>query len=265
MDIIERNFFNLIRSGGLNEFVPLEPMSAYKWRKLMAIATEKHIEGMIIKGLRHHQYDTEAGIPKELQADNSTTEGFDINETQTALASFFLNKRLNKIHYNELHAIDTSVETLELLDIIIRCITAMLNSDASINRLLRLGIFLRSKGDKVDFIKLDNWLRMLHLQRMAQLQGCILIQAFGFEQDELPFVHKQEPDTGHLLDYSFKHADDEYEEWHIKENRSPFLKTNSRALVHKLRRCNRYFKYAPLEAFSNLLHNIARSLSEIEE
>ena len=34
MNIIQRNFFRLLRSGALNEFVSLEPMSHYKWQQL---------------------------------------------------------------------------------------------------------------------------------------------------------------------------------------------------------------------------------------
>ncbi len=55
-----------------------------------------------------------------------------------------------------------------------------------------MGNYLRTKGDKVDFVKLEKWLRKLRIQRMAQLQGSVLIPFFEFEQDEIPFVRRVE-------------------------------------------------------------------------
>ena len=69
----------------------------------------------------------------------------------------------------------------------------MLNRGINLDAIIRLGQFLRNKGDKVDFLKLEKWLSALHLQRMAQLQGSILIAVFGFEKDEIDFVKKEEP------------------------------------------------------------------------
>ena len=66
MDIVQRNFFSLIRSGGLNEFVGLEPMSPFKWRQLMAMAIGRKVEDTMLQGLRHHQYDRDIEIPGEL-------------------------------------------------------------------------------------------------------------------------------------------------------------------------------------------------------
>ena len=265
MDIIERNFFSLIRSGGLNEFVALEPMSPYKWRRLMAMAIDRHVEDTVTKGLRSHQYDMGIEIPRELFNVNTSPTPSAQATARPPLANRLLNHRLETIRRDELHAIDTSVDTLELLDIIIACITTMLNSDVSIRQLLRLGVFLRTRGNRADFVKLDQWLTRLHLQRIAQLQGCILMTGFGFEQDELPFVHRVEPAASQLLNRSLHHGDREYEEWQVSDNKPIFVKTNSRALFRNLRRCMRYLAYAPLEAISNLLGNMARSISEIEE
>ena len=51
-----------------------------------------------------------------------------------------------------------------------------------------MGRFLRKKGDKVDFIKLESWFHKLGVNRMAQLHGSVLISLFGFHIDELPFM-----------------------------------------------------------------------------
>ena len=53
-----------------------------------------------------------------------------------------------------------------------------------------MGEYLRTRGNKVDFVKLENWLNTLKLSAMAELQGNVLISVFGFEEDEIPFVTK---------------------------------------------------------------------------
>ena len=86
----------------------------------------------------------------------------------------FLNRRLAKIQKEEPHVIDTSMETVYLLRLIVSNANAMLSGGISIRGIIQLGQYLRTRGDKVDFVKLDNWLTKLHLQRMAQLEGSVL-------------------------------------------------------------------------------------------
>ena len=54
LDIIKRNFFRILRSGALNEFESLEPMSAYKWNKLTSLVMAQGVEKIAQKGLRNH-------------------------------------------------------------------------------------------------------------------------------------------------------------------------------------------------------------------
>ena len=95
-----------------------------------------------------------------------------------------LRKRLKKIQTEERHHIDASMITLDLLNIIVKNTESILNSGISLKYITEIGSFLRTKGDKVDFVKLDNWLSSLHIQRMAQLEGSILISVFGFDEEE---------------------------------------------------------------------------------
>ena len=37
MDVIKRNFFALLQTGAFGKMQHVEPMSAYKWRKLFAM------------------------------------------------------------------------------------------------------------------------------------------------------------------------------------------------------------------------------------
>lgn len=265
MDIVKRNFFGLIRSGAFNEFVAIEPMSPFKWRQLAAMTIGKDVCRPVSVGIRNHQYDKWVTIPQNLlpETEEDTRPATDTKHTE--LANFWLKRKLHKIRENEIHAIDTSTETLELLDIMLACITTMLNHDVSIRQLIRLGVYLRTKGDKVDFVKFENWLHRLHIYRIAGLQGCFLIAAMGFEADELPFVHGMEKNTEKLLEYALTRKQCEYEPWHVNDANPVFIHTNSKALWWRIHRCWHYMRYAPIETVSNLIMSMANSIAEVEE
>lgn len=142
----------------------------------------------------------------------------------------------------------------------------MLNNGISLDGILELGRYLRKKGNRVDFVKLDNWLKELHLQHITQLQGSILISVFKFEQSEIPFAQKLEPAAAKLALRSINHtAIDTAKDWNFRQSKSGFVKNNSAALRKNLRRSIKYINYAPIETMSNFINNFARSLSEIEE
>lgn len=263
MDVITRNFFRLLRSGALNEYETLEPMSAFKWGRLAQMVRVQHVEGAAQKGIRNHQYDRMMNIPPRLVGEARP-------EAPAAepprLSNRLLNRRLRKIEQSERHAIDTNVGSLEVLRIIVANVSDMLNKGTMLHGIIQLGTYLRNKGDKVDFVKLDTWLSKLHIRRMAQLQGSMLMAVFNFEQDELPFVQHVEPSAYRLVLRSVHHsASDTAEEWHFRQSRSGFVTNNSTLLRRNLRRSLRYIVFAPIETISNYLNNFARSLQEIEE
>ncbi len=125
----------------------------------------------------------------------------------------------------------------------------------------------RTRGDKVDFVKLEKWrLAKLRIQRIAQLEGSVLITFFDFEQDEIPFVHHIE--RGRLQ------ADAPLSSTITSWTSRPFSLSRPAAALYaprggtmrkNLRRSMRYLQYAPIETMSNFMNNFFRSLSEIEE
>lgn len=263
MNIITRNFFRLLRSGALNEYEPMEPMSAFKWRRLDQMVHAQHVERAALKGIKNHQFDEMMNIPEDLAnqtPDNST------HQEEPRLSNHYLNFRLSRIENAERHAIDTNVDALNVLKIIVGNVSSMLNHGTMLSGIIELGSYLRNKGDKVDFVKLDTWLGKLQLRRMAQLQGSMLMSVFNFEQDELPFVRHVESAANKLVLRSVTHsASDTAEEWHFRQLSSGFVQNNSALLRRNLRRSLRYITYAPLETVSNFFNNFARSLQEIEE
>lgn len=154
MDFLQRNLFTKLRSENFGTKEELEAMTTFKKKKI-------------------------AQMMKNL---NNVPSG------EVLMHNSFLNRRLTKIQKEEPHVIDTSMETIYLLRLIVSNANAMLSGGISIRGIIQLGLYLRTRGDKVDFVKLDNWLIKLHLQRMAQLEGSVLITFFNFEQDEIPFV-----------------------------------------------------------------------------
>lgn len=263
MNIITRNFFRLLRSGALNEYEPMEPMSAFKWRRLDQMVHAQHVERAALKGIKNHQFDEMMNIPEDLA--NQTPDN-SAHQEEPRLSNHYLNFRLSRIENAERHAIDTNVDALNVLKIIVGNVSSMLNHGTMLSGIIELGSYLRNKGDKVDFVKLDTWLGKLQLRRMAQLQGSMLMSVFNFEQDELPFVRHVEAAANKLVLRSVTHsASDTAEDWHFRQLSSGFVQNNSALLRRNLRRSLRYITYAPLETVSNFFNNFARSLQEIEE
>ena len=271
MDVIQRNFFRILSSGAFNSQSNIEPMSPFKWRRLMQMVDAQQVIPVFVKGISKHSLDEGLRLPDSIIADikarmndNRTLSG-KVPE-KVKLSSRLLNHRLKGIIHNELHSIDTSIEALDILKLIVSNSQSMLTRGMDLDGIITLGQYLRTRGDKVDFVKLDAWLSSLMLHPMAELQGNILISVFGFEEDELPFVTKYDQKAYKLTLRSVSDlAKDTAQEWHFKQNSAGFVRNNGAVLRRNLRRSLRYLGYAPLETVSNFANNFVRSLSEIEE
>ena len=278
MDIIQRNFFKLIRSGAFNDKSTIEAMSSFKWRRLYEIVMFQNVLDYFVRGVNNNANDKNLNLPAKLideiqakldlqdEKQSSRQEDDKIIGDDAELSNKWLNKRYHKIIYNEMHSIDTSTETLRMLQLIVFNTNAMLNRGINLDAIIRLGQFLRNKGDKVDFLKLEKWLSALHLQRMAQLLGSILIAVFGFEKDEIDFVKKEEPVAYKLTIKIISNlVKDTAGEWHFRQNSAGFVQNNGKMLRRKLRRSYKYISYAPIETTSNFINGFIKGLSEIEE
>ena len=271
MDVIQRNFFRILSSGAFNSQSNIEPMSPFKWRRLMQMVDAQQVIPVFVKGINKHSLDEGLRLPDSIIADikarmndNRTLSG-KVPE-KVKLSSRLLNHRLKGIIHNELHSIDTSIEALDILKLIVSNSQSMLTRGMDPDGIITLGQYLRTRGDKVDFVKLDAWLGSLMLHPMAELQGNILISVFGFDEDELPFVTKYDQKAYKLTLRSVSDlAKDTAQEWHFKQNSAGFVRNNGAVLRRNLRRSLRYVGYAPLETVSNFANNFVRSLSEIEE
>ena len=282
MNIIKRNFLRLLRLGVFGENEVIEPMSKFKWEVIFHIANIHNVVGVIFDGIAKNK-ENEALIPQDIILKYKKIldeEGYGIKSQTTGsrpsvqlpdaglshMCNGFLNARLKRIRENEPQSADASVETLNMLDIIVQATECTMTYGLSFATILRIGIYLRVDGDKIDFVKLENWLHKLNLTRMAQLEGSILIDIFGFEMDEIPFVNKMEPSAHKIaIEALEKPIRIDIEEWKISQKSTIFLANNSKAMMKTVKNCMKYFFFAPVEASSNFLHRFASSLSNLEE
>ena len=184
----------------------------------------------------------------------------DMPAGEIALSNPILNRRLKKIQREEPHAIETSIETIYLLRIIVSNVNATMNYGMPVRGIIQLGQYLRSRGDKVDFVKLEHWLAKLHIARLAQLQGSVLTSLLGFSKEELPFVKRIERNAVPLTLRSISNIERDEAQHAGQDNGLP--PHNTRKL---LCRNISYFTYAPMETIGNLLSNFSKSLPKIEE
>lgn len=234
------------------------------------------VVNVFTKGISRHQHDDGMNPPEDViskakeyieKHPSPLTSNAIQAIPDASMSNRLLNHRFLKIVDGERHSMDTSVESLGLLQILVFNVDSMLNRGMSLDGIIRLGQYLRSpSGAKLDDIKIDKWLVKLHLVRMAELQGNILVEVFGFDPQEIPFVHKADREAYNITVRAVSYlAKDTAEEWHFRQGSTGFVQNNSRILRRNLRRSMRYFVYAPLETTSNFFSGLGHSLSEIEE
>lgn len=231
MNFLQRNLFIQLRSENFDSKEETEPMTVFKKNKI----------NQMMKNLD------------------------DIPPGEVLMNNSFLNRRLTKIQNDERHAIDTSVETLQLLRLIVGNVNGILANGINLRDIIELGKYLRTRGDKVDFVKLEKWLAKLHIQRMAQLEGSVLITFFDFEKDELPFVQFVERGAYRHTLRSLYYNIQEQQALQFTQSSVGFVRLSSGSMRKSLCRSMTYFGYAPIETVSNFLNKIFSSLSNIEE
>lgn len=274
MNIVQRNFFRLIRSGVFQMSEQVEPMSAYKWGQLQQLAIMHDVVQPVYSGierckgqfffqLTEQQWNQWEKAIKEAK-DNQETYETDKFLKADHLTNPFLNRRLQAILDDE----NSDTRTRQMLLLIIRVARHILNEGVPVRQLIALGVFLRSDASRVDFTTLEKWLRQLRLYRIAQLECTLLMNLFGFETHEMPLWNgKQNKDVERvaqeLTEFTNTRAQDFY---FSQDSGNIFVHTsNGAAMLGHIRRSARYFHYFPSETLTNFFASFAHSLSHIEE
>lgn len=253
MDILKRNFFNLLKKHEFDENVTIEPMSAYKWGIMKGICNSH--------GFSLNVTNDGSGCNTELHyAANIPDAGL------SHLKNPMLNKRLMRIRDNEPLDADASIETLNMLDIIVQVTERLLTKGMDFAYIVNMGTFLRTHGDKIDYVKLEGWLHKLHIGTMAELEGNVLIYTCGFEKDEIPFVYKIQPSAYKMaLNSLMNHMRTDASEWQFRQNGNIFATNDSKAMFATIRNILGYLQFAPIETTCVLFNEFVKSISNLEE
>ena len=274
MNIIQRNFFRLIRCGEFKKQEQIEPMSVSKWNKVYQLALMHQVIPSVYAGIQQcrdqfflHLSDTQIRAWEKAYIEACrTNKQEEENELLRAdhLTNPLLNKKLQAILDDE----KSDIATRQLLLIVIHIARHILNEGVPVYNLVELGKYLSSEGHHVDFQTLNQWLKSLGFNPMAQLEGALLIQMFGFSKDEIPFM-LSEPDkrvervAQELTEFTNTHTEEFY---FSQDSDSVFVHTsNSSAILGHIRRSAQYFRYLPSETLTNFFASFAHSLSHIEE
>lgn len=164
-------------------------MSPFKWRKLKSVSVALNIDSFVTQGVRLLE-DKEAanGIPEGLFGTEIHVEEFDTSKAE--FFNYFTQRKLKNIREEEMNSPMTSEESLILLDIIVSNARSIITDDVNICGIIAIGQYLRQRGDRIDYEKLETWLLRLGLIPMSDLFSSMLIDCLHFSQDELPFMRR---------------------------------------------------------------------------
>ena len=276
MKIIYRNFTRLLSMGGFEEHHSVEAMSEYKWNRLLAIAEACDVSDFIYIGIVKSD---KAIIPSRILTEvtekfrlfekkhNETDGNMDaiVKQLPKKFTAYYLNRRYSKLVFNEIHSIDTSINSLVLLNRIIDCVNTFLDYGLDIRKLLSLGSYIRSYGDKVDFVKVENWIDTLGLDKMCNYIACHLILLFNFEQQELPFIKNV---SKKQLDFIQRTLEQNMEKVALPSKDKTML-SGDKLTISPIHRLNshplKYIRFCPIEAVLRFTSNALKSLSNIDE
>ena len=249
MDIIKRNFLNLLRNGAFGEQLPIDAMSDFKWKVLLSVAKIHLVDNWVGDSL-------DKGL---------TVSGQSIPDAGAShLSNAWLNRKLMSIRENEPLSEDASIETLNMLDIIVQTTERLILHGVTFAHILNMGIFLRNYGDRIDYVKLEKWLLRLNILSMAELEASILIYTLGFQQDEIPFVRRVIP-AAYNMALNALSSDHTDVDTATVSGRHIFTLNSGGKLTVTFRNCQRSFFYAPLESVSVFLTQIASYIANMEE
>ncbi len=242
-DIITRNFFRMMRSGALNEYVELEPMSAFKWQRLVETVIAENVASVASRAVKNHQYEQKFNMPPTLREEiHKAAANAASQSIRPEMDNPILNKKYKKIYTLERHSENYSKESLDLFNIIIANCHAILNRGTSTRLIIHLGNYIRINSERIDFDKVQHWLRELQMQKVAQLAGSCLISNFAFKKEEIPFVKTVDTKAASTMMQSIM------QRRKVKHNKGIT-----------------YFEYAPLENASIILGRLKTQLDNIEE
>lgn len=271
MNIIQRNFFRLIKCGVYGTAEALEPMSIHKWNKLYQMGHLHNVNPFIYQGLLKckDQFNLKL-LPQQWQqwelANFQQMQDADDEELLRPynLTNPIINRQLQNILDDE----QSDINTRRMLIQIIRIARHILNWGLPLRLLIDLGVNLRDNTEKVDYEVLNDWITRLRFTQMAQLESALLIELFGFTADDIPFAggdvdsKKANIVARELAEYTSNHQN-----FYFSQSPDSIFvhASGGNALISHIRRSARYMRFIPSEALTNFFASFAHSLTHIEE
>ncbi len=262
MNVILRNLLALTSEGAFGTAGTVIPMSDFKWDVLCKLAVLEDVAPYVYKAVVNHNDDPNVNVPQELKASlgkmpfgnqDGLSLSFDLNNIDGQNLTYSVKRYILKdIVYKEKHSIDTSKISLDFLSVVLQNTNLILRNGIRLRGIIEIGLFLRGKGQYVDFVKVEAWIRRLKLKRMASLQAGVLVGVFSFGSDEFPYIRKFDKKGKRLTQKSLERV--------ARANRldRTFGKYSIVNLI-------KYYRYSHSEALCKAVSNMLRSLSEIEE
>ena len=273
MYILTNNFINILRYGAFDEGKSISVLSAYKWGQLTLLAEHHNVLSYFANGLEKYYFDENLNIPQsEIDSIRHLLEETP-RQTFTDLYNFdkihlhnkHYDRQLRNIVKKEYADAEKSYPTMNIMSIIIQSVDQLLTGRSYLRGLIDLGVFLRKDGDKVDFVKLENWLKQSGVSRMSNLLASMLTSVFGFTDDEIPFAESTDKRAFDILERDLHcHETSKLKTWEYRTGRNGFSSGPSaafRTIGHNLS----LWRYAPGEVMSSIGRGILKGLSEIEE
>ena len=268
MNIIERNFYRLLRAGAFGTEEQIEPLSTWKWNRLYQLSEMHDVAPLLYKGIERCQDQFFLQIPAELLQHWSQAQCHGTDDENDMLAPDHLtNPLLDHKLQNILDQEDSNTETRTALLHLLGTSRFIMNAGIPVKRIAELGVFIRQNSRIIDYDKLKHWIEDLKLTSMVQLMAAMMVKLLAFEPDELPFMQQvtDEQMEKQIRDM-FRQKNSHAEEWYFSQGKDIFVHTsNSSAMMWSVRRSAKYFKYYPAETMTNFFTSFAHSLSHIEE
>ncbi|MCR4583992.1 MAG: hypothetical protein K5764_10650 [Prevotella sp.] len=275
-NIVQRNFFRLIRIGAFDQQEAIEPMSAYKWSMLFQLSVMHDVAEDVYAGLKKARTQFFCHLTEQqwMQWHDTLAERAKVPRNDEAEEDEFLraDHLTNPLLNHKLQAIlddeQTDTTTRQLLLLTIRVARHILNEGVPIRQLLELGRYLQGEGRRAEFTTLQQWLRSLSFDNIAQLESTLLTTLFHISAEDLPYPpvkneKKVERVAQELIEFTNTRAQDFI---FSQEQGNIFVHTsNGTAMMGHVKRSARYFRYFPSETVTNFFASFAHSLSHIEE
>ena len=263
MEITTRNLFRLLRAGVLGSYETVEPMSAWKWGYVYHLAMVHGLEVETWKGitLLKGQFNVRLTDSLSAQWENSA------RHARPAAPTPIPSRVVKKLRRMEEGAPLTAVTSYSVLRAMVTLSQSLLTADRWVRQLLSLAAMLSADGLRLDGEQLEEWVKELHMERMAQLEGVLLTRLVGISEERLPLrLTLGEREREQMLEEIVGTIAATNHQWQFSQGGNIFVhNSSSSAMYWQARHSVRYLKYHPTASIASFVRSFVQSLTNIEE